>query len=311
MNIIFLSRHNPRDIAVWSGTLFHTYQKLKEKNYFKIMDYGRKKSCFKSLLIMMFMMFIIHNSIPANSFQKEASEDTLNSSDGKWHPNMFYFVSPYLNVTFRLPYEPDQSGVYNLFLISKESGEILLLDTIKDNRRYITQFSYGSHYEVVLLYNNGKYVKDKDVIIENGASSDMRNLSIQPSDSLSKHLKTMRSFDDAITDRTSDSDDKSVSDFIIKGYVFSEIHGGCTWAATFVKLSDDYGKVKGKWNTGDGYFEFDVKENIMQNLELFGTGHIFEDIIITARCGLILVLDESRSARIWRMSPHLTKARKL
>ena len=254
------------------------------------------------------MMFVINNSISANNSPKDASEDSLSSSVGKWHPDMFYFVSPNLNVTFLLPYESDQSGVYNMFFIDKESGETLLFDTIKDNQRYLTQFSYGGHYDVVLLYNNGKYIKEKDVVIENGAFVDMRNNTIQPSDSISKNWKTMRSFDYAITDRTSDSDDISVSDFIIKGYVFSEIQGGCTWH-TFVESRGT--DVRGKWCTGDGYFEIDVEDNKWQKLDLFAEGHTFEYISTSACCGLILVLDESRAAKIWRMSPHLTKAKKL
>ena len=254
------------------------------------------------------MAFIINNPALANGSKKGAPEDASSSHDVKWHPDMFYFVSPDLYLRFMLPYEPDQSGVYNLFCISKESGETLLLDTIKDNRRYITQFSYGSHYEVVLLYNNGKYVKHNYVIFENGTVVDMRNDRIQPSDSVSEYLKTMRPFGDESEDRASDSDDMSVSDFVIKGYVFSEVNG-CTWGRTFVKSSGT--NVKGKWCSNGGYFEIDVEDNTMQKIELSGDGHIFESINTTARCGLILVLNESRSAKVWRMSPHLTKARKL
>ena len=152
-------------------------------------------------------MFIINNSISANSPQKDASKDSLSSSVSKWHPDMFYSASLNLNVMFMLPIEPDQSGCYNMFFISKESGEILLFDSIRDNQYYVTQFSYGSHYEVVLLYNNGKYVKENDVVIENGVVVNMRNNTIQPSDSISKKLKTMRSFDYVIIDRVSYSDD--------------------------------------------------------------------------------------------------------
>ena len=165
----------------------------------------KAKYHIKSILVMIIMMFIINNSISANDPQKDTSRDSLSSSVGIWHPDLFY--SPNFNVMFMLPYEPDRSGCYNMFFISKESGETLLFDTIINNQCYAPQFSYGSHYEVVLLYNNGKYVKENDVVIENGTFVNMRNNTIQPSDSISKNLKTIRSFDYAIIIKTSESDD--------------------------------------------------------------------------------------------------------
>ena len=36
MNIIFLTRHDPNDIKKWSGTLWHIYNKLKEKHHVEV-----------------------------------------------------------------------------------------------------------------------------------------------------------------------------------------------------------------------------------------------------------------------------------
>lgn len=36
MKIVFLTRHNPNDINDWSGTLYHIYQKLKEKHTIEV-----------------------------------------------------------------------------------------------------------------------------------------------------------------------------------------------------------------------------------------------------------------------------------
>ena len=36
MNIVFLTRYNPNDINTWSGTLYHLYNKLKDKHTIKI-----------------------------------------------------------------------------------------------------------------------------------------------------------------------------------------------------------------------------------------------------------------------------------
>ena len=33
MNILFLTRHDTKNINLWSGTCFHMYKKLKEKHH--------------------------------------------------------------------------------------------------------------------------------------------------------------------------------------------------------------------------------------------------------------------------------------
>ena len=166
-------------------------------------------------------MFIINNSISAQSPQKDASKDSLSSSVSIWHPKMLYLIYPDQSLKFILPYEPDQSGFYNLFFISKESGETLLLDSIQNNQRYFTQLSLGSCYDVILLYNNGKYIKQNDIILEERMAVDISNQHIQPSDSLSGHwINTLRAFDYAINDRELDKEDNTVSEYVTKGYIF-------------------------------------------------------------------------------------------
>lgn len=36
MNVLFLSKYDPKNIYNWSGTLYHIYHKLKEKNTIEI-----------------------------------------------------------------------------------------------------------------------------------------------------------------------------------------------------------------------------------------------------------------------------------
>ena len=274
-----------------------------ERNgYWGIYDYGRKKSCFKSLLVIMFMLFMIHNSIPANNFQKDASEDTLNSSVGKWHPKMFYIVLPDLSLKYILPYEPDQSGFYNMFFISKESGETLLLDTIEDSIRYFTPFLSGNCYDVVLLYNNGKYVKQNNIFFKNGAVVDMSNQRFLPSDSISERWKATRAFDDTVNDQVSDGDDMDVSDFIIKGYILSEVR---LWQLEqywkhyepVAKLQSSGSIVKSKKCTDDGYFEIDAEDDTEQTLRVSPLLHQPLMIDIIAPCGLFLVMKGFGKAR--------------
>jgi hypothetical protein len=253
-------------------------------------------------------MFII--SIPANAHSQDTPEDIAGVSGSKWHPKMFYVVLPDLSLSFILPYEPDQSGVHNLFFISKESGEAgetLLLDTIKNNHRYYTRFSSGIYYDAVLLYNNGKYVRKNCILFENGVEVDMRDERIQPSDSLSEQWKTMRTFDYAIHDRGAERNDTAASEFIMKGYVFSGMGGDVwvdTWGNPWKASVESSEYVKGKWivtgectTTVDGYFEFDLKDNTEQTLDIKATLQYFNRNNIITGCGFIIVLKGFGRAR--------------
>ena len=263
-------------------------------------------------------MFIINNSISASDPQKYTSRDSLSSSVSKWHPKMFYIVLPDLSFKFILPYEPDQSGFYNIFFISKESGETLLLDSIENNIRHFTPFSSGSCYDVILLYNNGKYVKHNDVIFENDAEVDMSNQHVQQSDSLSERWKTMRYFENTLYGRALDRDDMPVSDYIIKGYVFGSSKNNSwiieddstdwNWVPTVLLYGNN--TIKRKICTFDGYFEFDVEGDSERRLGFSANFHGLEKHKMTAPCGLIFVMrsfgkaqQESRDSYLQRMFP--------
>ena len=244
---------------------------------------------------MIFIMYIINNSISANSFQKDASKDSLSSSVGIWHPKRFYIVLPDLSVSFILPYEPDQSGFYNIIFISKEYGKTFLLDSIENNIRHFTPFTSGMGLDIVLLYNNGKYTKYPGLLFENGVALDMRNLPILPSDSFSEGLKTMRSFTDTISGRASGRDDMHVSDYIIKGYVLSatrQWQNEQLWEENppFFEILSGDSIVKSKECTYDGYFEIDAEEDSGQTLRFYGITHGHKDVKMKAPCGVFLLM---------------------
>ena len=280
-----ITRRDLRDLTI----IMPMIPKPKQEKYSKIMAV-KKKSFLRVLPVLLAMMFLINNSASANDPPKDAPEDTLCSSVGKWHPKMLYVVLPDLSLSFILPYEPDQSGFYNLFFISKETGETLLLDTIEENRRHFKPLSSGNAYDVVALYNNGKYVRYNDFIFENSAEVDLSNQRIQPPDSLSEHWKTMRAFDDTLNGRTSDRDDMFVSNFIIKGYVYSDL--GYIWKTDWeptVQLSG--ANVKRISCSIDGYFEINIEDDTKQTLKVSAAGHLLnKEINITANCGLFLVM---------------------
>lgn len=115
--------------------------------------------------------------------------------------------------------------------------------------------------------------------------------------------KNLRAFDYTIIDRESDGNDRSVSEYVIKGYVFSngigngEALGGASpeaggmWAS--VRLGD-----KRIETTADGYFEIENKDDTGQTLRMSATLHSsIEKSNIPTSCGVVAVLPVFGKAR--------------
>jgi hypothetical protein len=150
---------------------------------------------FSSNIIRLFLMLFVCLFVPlSGSANQEQVSICCDRDTDKWHPAAFYVVYPDMRLEFKLPCEEDQSGVANLLFRNKETGDIHLLDTIKNDERYYNPLS--GKYDVILLYNNGKYVVYKDVVFEKGVTAevDMEHLDIQPSDTNSRYWLTLRSF---------------------------------------------------------------------------------------------------------------------
>ncbi|MDR1116165.1 MAG: hypothetical protein LBL33_08490 [Tannerella sp.] len=210
----------------------------------------------------------------------------------KWHPEEIHIMCLGMKIKFKLPYEKDQSGVANLLFQSKESGEIHLLDTIKNNRRYYNWLS--GKYDAILLYNNGKYIKKSDVTFEKNTSTevDMGKDDVHTSDSESLHWLTLRTFNAAIDDRVIRKNYTIISEKKIRGYIFHNITGGPIWAWITATGIDGIKRESIATNINDGYFEFDIDDVINQPLNIFGIGCINQEINITVNSGLILVTEE-------------------
>ncbi len=209
----------------------------------------------------------------------------------KWHPEEIYIICLDMKIKFKLPYEKDQSGVANLLFQSKESGEIHLFDTVKNNRRYYNWLS--GNYDAILLYNNGKYIKKSDVIFEKNTSTEveMARDDVHSSDSKSLHWLTLRTFNAAIDDRVIRKNYTTVSEKKIRGYIFNNVTKGPIW--TWITATDIDGIKRESFatNISDGYFELDI-DDVNQPLIFLGIGCIKKEINITADSGLILVLEE-------------------
>ena len=256
------------------------------------------------VICILLLIFILDNPMSAKDHLQSIPANASDMSAGKWHPKMFYIELPGLSMSFMLPDEPGRSGVHNLLFISKESGETLLLDTIKENKRYFTPFSPGSCYDVTLLYNNSTYVRCNEIILENGIEVDMRNQPIQPSDATSEHWKkTLRAFDYAIIDREPVGNERSPSEYVTKGYVFSsemgngEALGGAALDAGGMWASGRLGDKRIE-TAADGYFEIENKEDTEQVLLVVATLHgSIEKSNIPTSCGVIVVLPVFGKAR--------------
>jgi len=203
-----------------------------------------------------------------------------------WHPEAIYVILPDMKLEFDLPYEKDQSGVANLLFQDKLSGEIYLLDTIKiryrTNARFYTLFP-PARYDAILLYNNGKYIRYNDVVFEKGVNTvvDMEKLSMQQTDSESRHWLGLRRFLTSIGTRQLTKDECAYSEKKVRGYIFFE--DGSVGSALVSRL----GEKTGIPMKGDGYFEIDADN--YQTLEIICYAAETQYINIKSNSGLILV----------------------
>jgi hypothetical protein len=208
-------------------------------------------------------------------------------------------------MTFDLPYEDDRSGVANLLFIDKNTGGVRLFDTVVNkrymrNRIYIDDVVRQYHrlsgtYDVILLYNNGKYIRQKDVFWGKDISTEvnMKHLKVQPCDSLSLHWLTLRAFTSAISDRVFDRK-RAVSEKKIRGYLFIPYLFKENGSATQYALAGIAREITGSEGlpscTSDGYFEVDVDDENYLPLEFFCIGHNFERFDAKANSGIFYVL---------------------
>jgi len=227
-----------------------------------------------------------------NLTNKDTEYHIFFADTSKWHPEEFHIIYPDMKLSFKLPYENDRSGVANLLFIDKENGTVHQLDYIdhKTKQRRYTHLA-PSIYDVILLYNNGKYLRRSDVFFERNTSLeiDMKILSIHPSDSESKHWLTMRAFNTPIGDRellrknyTTDSKLKC------RGYVFSECGNAMNFPA--IRIVDSINKQT--IGALDGYVEFEFNTN--QKIAIAYVGSYSCEITLTANSGIFIILEDSK-----------------
>jgi hypothetical protein len=243
-------------------------------------------------LLFLTTMLSIGFSIPANG---------INPADTtKWHPKEFYIIYPDKKITLKLPYEEDQTGVRNLLFQHKKTDSLYLLDEehsyirneITTSYRKYTRFRSGK-YDVILLYNNGKYVKYNDISFEENAciEMDMTKSVFQPSDSKSEQWLTMRAFNTPINNaqkrgKTESNKQSIASGTKIRGYLFAD-DGECLPGGVIRISADDSDiiAVSGM----DGYFEAELyKESQLLHI-LPAPDFLSVEIFVTVDCGIFVV----------------------
>ena len=241
------------------------------KNYWGM--YGN--DCFWRNVLFLFLILVFNHIkihaifiYPNDNCEKTHLFDIKTDSD-LWHPKAFYISYPDMTLTIYLPYEKDRSGVHNLLFKCKESGDIHLLDTVKINEkkdktdeRFFNRL-YGN-FDVILLYNNGKYIQYSEVVFKKNSHTNvnMKNLKIQPCDSASQQWLNMRSFTSIVGNDERVFDQPLVSQEKTQGYIFVEhipyaFAGSDGDPAVIIKKNNDIKKVN---CTFDGYFEIDYDD---------------------------------------------------
>lgn len=82
-----------------------------------------------------------------------------------WHPQNIYISEQNMVMNFTLPKEKDKSGVSNLLFLNKETQKVIFPDRLENSKRVYSPIPKGL-YDVILLYNNGKYLKQENVPLE-------------------------------------------------------------------------------------------------------------------------------------------------
>lgn len=242
-----------------------------------------------SLTMLMFVIILCSLNVTA---QVKVVPWNESAPDKKsvWHPKAIYIAWPDMKLDFMLPDEKDRTGVANLLFRNRESGEIILLDSVKNaplyksksfitqpitnikDARYYTRFKPGS-YDVILLYNNGKYIRHDNITFNKDMHQiiDMGQQPLLSADAESRNWLAQRKFNTIVGERTLYKNYKTVLNRKISGYVFFE-NGRDVCSEAIVSCFFENIKPKRVKCSYDGYFEVDVDDNAKNvTLEI---GHI-------------------------------------
>jgi hypothetical protein len=211
-----------------------------------------------------------------------------------WHPQRILILWYEMELDILLPRENKHSGVANLLLRDRSTGEIRLLDSVKNNPtygemvlgdqmmrdelpdgilpkpvyvldsikhiRYANRFEPG-RYDAILLYNNGRYITCENISFEKGMQKvvDMTKLRPHKADKKSRKWLQMRKFTDVVGQRWLRKYYPGTSPHKIIGYLFFPSGDPANKDLLCgVSIINNERESKQAEYSGDGYFELDV-----------------------------------------------------
>jgi hypothetical protein len=214
----------------------------------------------------------------------------------RWFPKNIHIVQDRLNLNFRLPTEKDSTGVSNLLFRDRNNHKIIFPDKFLNGNTIYSKITAGK-YDVILLYNNGKYLEYENVPVNQNVYTEvnMEKLPLHEADSLSEKWLLLRFHSGMIgtkppTATSTPYYSRSIYPYnsgnIIKGYVLDENREPIIGATVQLK-GTEYGTVTNM----EGYFE--IVANGFSTLKFSYLGYEPKEIDANPGSELSVVLEES------------------
>ncbi|WP_163214415.1 carboxypeptidase-like regulatory domain-containing protein [Bacteroides sp. 519] len=219
-----------------------------------------------------------------------------------WHPQSIHISQQNMDINLRLPVEADASGVANLLFQQIDTDSIISPDRLEYGTRKFTQIPYDT-YHVIVLYNNGKYLRKDSVSLKANTylQVDMTSAPVHEKDSISEQWLLLNTHSAAIAQRSLINTYQNTETYIrhtfhhpatlngtgnVSGYVYDS--SGEPLIGVSVLIS---GTSQGTITDIDGYFSINVtSENDV--LEFFYIGYKKKTIKADGKSKLSVVLEE-------------------
>lgn len=182
----------------------------------------------------------------------------------QWYPRSIYISQHSMNMNFRLPVEIDSTGVSNLLFRSHSTNRMLFPDRFENRTRMYSEIPQAT-YDVILLYNNGKYIRYDSIPLKKNAYTEvnMAGLRLHEADSLSLKWLALRTYSGIIGTRYPSPEHnttlysrplikRSIGN-IVTGFIFDNTGEPLIGVTVHIK-GTRYGTISNL----DGYFEIDM-----------------------------------------------------
>lgn len=210
-----------------------------------------------------------------------------------WHPSHIYLSLPDKKLHFHLPEEKDSTGVANLLFRDCVTGEVICPDTLVYKKRMYSELPAGM-YDVILLYNNGKYLKQDSLPVRSYTYVDvnMKPLALHKADSMSAGWLLLGGKSGFIGTNTPNYKEMRITQSIrnfgskICGYVFDHTGEPLIGCSILIK-----GTQEGTITNLDGYFELscDRTGNLLQFSYI---GYKSQEINAAPGANLLITMEE-------------------